>query len=377
MPHPSAPAPSRRLRVALYADDSRHLGPACRSKAIADALAAMTPAPETLVFARAAETAALHYPPGCELRRLGAGPGRAARELAAALRAFAPDVLIVDRRPDGAEGELAAALDVLRRSGRTKIVLGLLDVMEDPARAAVEWARVRGCTALRRWYDAVWVYGDRGVADPVVGLGLPPDLRPLVSSVGYLGRSGALPPGPPVTSADSYVLGLLSGAGDAEQARAFAAMPLPSGVRGLLVTGSRLPAAARSEIHRLAAGREDMTVLGFVSDPGPWLDGAAAVVTTGGYGAVCEALGRRSPLLVLPRSRVEEERVRALRLAEAGAADALRPGTATAGRLGAWVAGVVRGGGPVPEAVDVGGLSRIAHLVCDIAGARDRAPARA
>lgn len=60
--------------------------------------------------------------------------------LAAALEAFAPDLLIVDKLPSGVLGEFVPALERLRAAGRTKMVLGLRDVLDDPPRRAVNGA---------------------------------------------------------------------------------------------------------------------------------------------------------------------------------------------------------------------------------------------
>src|SRR5262249_56093673 len=62
-----------------------------------------------------------------------------ARSIAAALEAFAPDVLIVDKVPRGAVNELDPALESLRRGRRTRCVLGLRDVLDDPATVCREW----------------------------------------------------------------------------------------------------------------------------------------------------------------------------------------------------------------------------------------------
>src|SRR6266487_40023 len=55
------------------------------------------------------------------------------RTAGAALEAFAPDVLIVDTVPRGALRELDPVLESLRARGRTRLVLGLRDVLGEPA----------------------------------------------------------------------------------------------------------------------------------------------------------------------------------------------------------------------------------------------------
>src|SRR5262249_24819368 len=61
------------------------------------------------------------------------------RSIAASLRGFAPDVLIVDKVPRGALGELEQSLQELHAQGGTRLVLGLRDVLDDPVTVRQEW----------------------------------------------------------------------------------------------------------------------------------------------------------------------------------------------------------------------------------------------
>src|SRR5262249_30205027 len=94
--------------------------------------------------------------------------------IAVALRSFAPDVLIVDKVPRGAVHELDRALQALWSSGRTRCVLGLRDVLDDPATVRREWLAAGNHGAVRRYYDAIWVYGDRAVFDAAAEYDFPP-----------------------------------------------------------------------------------------------------------------------------------------------------------------------------------------------------------
>ena len=57
------------------------------------------------------------------------------------LLAADPDLLIVDKEPTGFRGELLPTLETLTNSGRTRIVLGLRDVLDEPEVLASEWER--------------------------------------------------------------------------------------------------------------------------------------------------------------------------------------------------------------------------------------------
>ena len=48
---------------------------------------------------------------------------------------FEPDLMIVDKRPAGVDGELAATLEEIRRKRLpTKLVLGVRDILDEPER---------------------------------------------------------------------------------------------------------------------------------------------------------------------------------------------------------------------------------------------------
>ena len=73
--------------------------------------------------------------------------------------------------------ELLPALRRLRDEHHTKIVLGLREILDDPVAAVAEWNRSGATAAIEEFYDAVWIYGDRRVYDPIVEYGLPASSR--------------------------------------------------------------------------------------------------------------------------------------------------------------------------------------------------------
>ena len=108
------------------------------------------------------------------------------KTIQATLESFEPDVLIVDNVPRGAVGELDSTLEYLRARGRTRCVLGLRDILDDPAAVHGEWRRAANEDAIRNYYDAVWVYGDPVVYDPIRDYHFAPDVAAQVCYTGYL-----------------------------------------------------------------------------------------------------------------------------------------------------------------------------------------------
>src|SRR5919107_216857 len=146
-------------RIAFYSYDEHGLGHVRRSTAIAHAVSAARPA-SILLIAGAREAALFKLPPGTDTlalpapqtdftgrprnRSLGLDtPGAVrvrARTLKAALGAYGPDVLVVDGLPLGVHDELADSLPLLTGMG-TRLVLGMREILDDPARVRAEWER--------------------------------------------------------------------------------------------------------------------------------------------------------------------------------------------------------------------------------------------
>ena len=389
-----SPTDGRHRRIALYSHDSQGLGHVRRNLAIASALAEADPTVQILLLTGAPGAASLPVPPGADFLTLPAiakapdGTYRArtlassfdaiielrSRILQAALAAFDPDLLIVDKVPRGAAGELEPALACLRATGRTRCVLGLRDVLDDAATARRQWREDRATEAVAHYYDQVWVYGDPQVLDPVSEYDLPPIVAGRTTYTGYLGHgrphaattTTAAPPRP-------YVLCLVGGGQDGSAlAQDFLEAPLPEGRSGLVVTGPYMAADDRLDLQRSAAGRPDVTVEGFVDGVEHLIAGAESVVSMGGYNSVCELLASGARTLVVPRARPRTEQlVRAECLARHGLIDVLHPDALSPGRLSRWMSGSNRP--PTDVAIDLDGLSRIPSLVDNLLGASGHA----
>lgn len=264
-----------------------------------------------------------------------------ARTIRAALRAFDPDLLVVDNVPRGAMGEMEPALALLKARGRTRLVLGLRDVLDEPSAVVREWRRGGYHEAIARYYDQVWVYGDPHVFDLAVEYAFPAETTARLRYVGYLDRRPS-----PRTGGDAewprlppeFALCTAGGGQDgAALATAFAAAR-ETRLPRVLMAGPFMPDRAREELHRLASADPALTVLDFVVDAARLVGRAARVVTMGGYNTVCEALAFARDTLIVPREWPRREQlVRAERLAGRGLADVLRSAEVTPTALAAWL----------------------------------------
>src|SRR5262249_12242882 len=100
---------------------------------------------------------------------------------------FAPDLMIVDKRAGGVGGELVETLQALRRNGsHTRLVLGVRDILDEPQRTRESLARSHFNALVERYYDEVWIYGDRSVFDPIEAYGFSPRAASKSVFCGYL-----------------------------------------------------------------------------------------------------------------------------------------------------------------------------------------------
>lgn len=388
---------SRRRRIALYSHDTMGLGHKRRNMLIAQALAgSQLRADVLLIIGDVEATSTSAFPSGVDclslpaLRKEENGRYRSrslelsleetvrlrARVINAALESFSPDVLIVDKEPRGALRELDPALEHLRARKQTRCVLGLREVLDDPETVSREWRRTKSQAAIRRYYDAIWVYGDPTVFDPIKEYRFPPDLAEKVRYTGYLdqrmrilyaARDGVPLSAPKELPPHPFALCLLGGGQDGAQlAGAFARAELPADTHGLILTGPFLPREAQANLRQLAGCNSRLHVFGFVDEPAPLLERADRVVAMGGYNTIAEVLSFEKRALIVPRVKPRREQlIRAERLRDLGMVEVLHPDELSPSALTAWLAGDSE---PprAHERIDINGLGRIPSLLAEL-----------
>ncbi|MGQ9366340.1 glycosyltransferase family protein [Azospirillum sp. ST 5-10] len=237
--------------------------------------------------------------------------------------AFRPDLFIVDKEPLGLRGEVKETLEILKDRG-VPLVLGLRDVMDEPALLAPEWERKRVQPALEDLYDELWAYGLPQICDPLQGIELPPSVRRKMVYTGYLRRSAP----PPLPTAQGlpeapFILVTAGGGGDGEALidwvlRAYEhdrEMPY----RALLVLGPFMQPDRQAEFLARAAALPDVEVTTFETRLESLMQAAVGVVAMGGYNTFCEILSFDKKALIVPRETPRREQyIRASRAQELG-----------------------------------------------------------
>jgi predicted glycosyltransferase len=384
----------RKWRIAMYSHDTMGLGHVRRNLLIARTISSSPLRASILLITGAREACAFPLPPSVDFVSLPSlskdanGKYRSRsldlelaelvelrrRTIAGALQAFDPDLFIADKTPRGAQRELEPALASLSDRGRCRCVLGLRDVLDEPATVLREWSTEANLDAILDYYSDVWIYGDPAIYDQVHEYEYPQAVAQRVRYTGYVVR-----PIQPVLSDtesaellalhlednDRLALCLVGGGQDGGPlAEAFLRADFPPDMRGVIVTGPFMPPEIQHRICRLAAQNPRVRVLKFVTDSDLLLQLADRVIAMGGYNTVCEALSLEKRMLIVPRIRPRREQlVRSLRLAQVGLADVLHPDVLCPEKLTEWLH---REQMPAPEArkrIDLDGAGKLLRLI--------------
>jgi predicted glycosyltransferase len=338
-------APRSGRRALFYSHDTFGLGHLRRTRAIANALAEAHPGLSVIIISGSPVIGSFEYGNGVDYVRV---PGvvkqpngdystmnlkvdldEAVRLREAVIRetaaCFAPDLLIVDKEPAGFRGELLPTLDMLRRQG-THIVLGVRDVMDDPALLRPEWERKGAAQALQSYYDDIVVYGLESIHEPLACLGLPPSVQQRIRYTGYLRRE--LPQEPhlveyPPIARGRFVLVTTGGGGDGDHLIdwVLSAYESPSApeVPALICFGPFISRDQRRSFLERVSRLERVDAIAFDAKIEHLMNRASAIVAMGGYNTFCEILSLDKPALIVPRARPRlEQTIRARRAAELG-----------------------------------------------------------
>lgn len=346
------PASSRSKRVLLYSHDSFGLGHVSRCRTIANAIVEADQSVSVLILSGSPVVGSYEFRSGVDFVRI---PGVVKIETgeydSANLRMnvehtlemrtriirdtadiFRPDLFIVDKEPLGLRGEVGPALRLLKERG-TPLVLGLRDVMDDPAQLAKEWERKNVVPALRDLYDEIWVYGLPQVNKPLTGIDVPPSVRHKMVYTGYLRRELPLHGDVPHEMEEidgPFILVTPGGGGDGVELvdwvlAAYEADPnIPYGA--VIVFGPFMPATAREAFKERAARFPNIRTLTFTNNLGALMQSAAGVVAMGGYNTFCEILSFDKRAIIVPRTHPRlEQFIRARAARNIGLIEMLDP----------------------------------------------------
>jgi len=237
---------------------------------------------------------------------------------------FDPDIFIVDKEPFGLKGEVEETLKVLKANG-TQLILGLRDVLDDPALLVPEWKRKNVLTALQNYYDDIWIFGVEQLYNPLKGLDLPADVTRKVTYTGYLPRKVQPSNDPTILEEmdEPYMLVTVGGGGDGDLLTDWVLRAYESDTKlplnALFVLGPFMPADLRASFRERISKLPQVKSVTFNNNLESLMDKASAVVAMGGYNTFCEVLSMNKRTLIIPRTVPRlEQYIRATRAAELG-----------------------------------------------------------
>ncbi len=381
------------MRFLFYSHDGLGLGHTRRHLAVAAALAREAPEAVILLATGAEEFVRHGLPRQVEilklpgLQKLG-NENYAARRLAistaeirelrsqlllTAVKSFKPDVVLVDKHPFGASGEFKAGLKALRKQGG-RAVLGLRDILDEPAQVLAEWRPFKMQKRIAEFYDRVVIYGDAAVFNPVAAYQFPAALAERTRFCGYIfnrEHEAALEnferPFPPrAERIRPVVLATMGGGEDGARAlENFIHACAGATWQGVAVAGPMMPDAELARLQTLAA-KNGVTLRSYVPHLSALFPQVDALVCMGGYNTLVEAAALGVPTVCIPRITPRTEQlIRAEAFARLGLLQVCRPDELTLAKLRGQISTALRN---VP-----GELSARAHGALNFNGAQQAA----
>jgi predicted glycosyltransferase len=300
---------------------------------------------------------------GAELRILRAGL------ITAAVESFRPDVLLIDKHPMGVRGELRPALASLPRWGG-KAVLGLRDILDDPATVREEWSRDGVIEFTEAHCDRLLVYGTADVFDFIGEYGLPASLARRARWCGYVvhpdaGRRLVLAPEP---ASRPRVLATAGGGEDGSRLlETFVEAARTERWDATVVAGPQAGPENRRALCDLAAGA-GVRFHASVADLAELLPHVDVLVSMGGYNTLSEALSLGTPTLCVPRAYPRSEQLmRARSFASLGLVRLVEPDRLSPEAVRTEVTALL--------GADRREIAARAHAALDFGGARNAASA--
>ena len=293
-----------------------------------------------------------------------------------AVLGFAPDLMIVDKRPAGVDGELTDTLTALRKSNSpTRLVLGIRDILDEPRKTRESLKNNHSFEIIRDYYDEVWIYGAQSIFDSVSEYGFPEDVARITHYCGYLKRPTVATyrdVGPP------HVLVTTGGGGDGSRMietylEGLSNLPRNVALKSTVVFGPQMAADKRASLISSFGYLTDVQFREFAPDMTELYAEADLVVSMAGYNTVCELLSFGRNAILVPRAKpVKEQLIRARLLAAAGLFEMVEPDELSPETLMTKVLASLKHAADLPVRVDLQGLPRIRERVRELLEEKER-----
>jgi len=299
---------------------------------------------------------------------------------------FQPDVVLVDKKPDGLANELEPSLRYIKCNlPQTRILLVLRDILDAPEVTAAEWVK-RGYQNTVQWYyDGVLVLGEQRIFDVCAEYRFSRELCRKVRYCGYVERKlpartrAAVRAELGVAAAENLVLVTAGGGEDgyalmSTYVETAGELSSKFSTRSLMVAGPELAPARAIALREVALRRGNIRVVEFTDDMMSYMNAADVVVSMAGYNTICELLTLRKRAVIVPRVKpVQEQKIRAERMAELSAFQIIHPDHLNPRVLATAIGDQIRAlrvDKEAPAVIDMDALPRITEILSGL-GAPD------
>jgi predicted glycosyltransferase len=289
---------------------------------------------------------------------------------------FAPDLMIVDKRPAGVDGELEDTLAQLRAcNSPTRLVLGVRDILDEPRKTREVLKNNHSFEIIREYYDEVWIYGSQSIFDTAGEYEFPADVARVTHYCGYLKRptiTDRRNGGPP------HVLVTTGGGGDGSRMietylEGLSNLPRNVALKSTIVFGPQMSAERRASLMETFGYLTDVEFREFEPELTELYAAADLVVSMAGYNTVCELLSFGRNAILVPRAEpVKEQLIRARLLAAAGLFEVVEPNDLSPETLMGRVLSSLKEAADRPIRVDLQGLPRIRERVRALLGEKEQ-----
>lgn len=265
---------------------------------------------------------------------------------------FHPDIFLVDHMPHGTMGELLPTLKALKAAGsKTKVVLGLRDILDAPQVVKERWHVEGAYAAVEEYYDLVLIYGMREIFDMAEHYRFPAHISNRFRYCGYVCPAPTERQRHPVRANflnnghhNAKLIVVMAGGGaDAYPMMRATLEALPAVTQHhhcycLIITGPFMPPELRHELQTLATGLPTR-ILGAVDDTYGYLEDADLVIAMAGYNTTVEILQSGKRAILVPRHGPSaEQRMRANLFAAKGWVEMVDPDHLTPDRFATLIA---------------------------------------
>ncbi|MGD1918105.1 MAG: glycosyltransferase family protein, partial [Pleurocapsa sp.] len=259
----------------------------------------------------------------------------------AAARNYQPDLVLVDKKPMGIQGELQSTIEYLKSNlPVTKLVLLLRDILNAPEKTIAEWQRENYYRQVESLYDRILVVGMQQIFDLVREYQFGKAIADKVHYCGYIrkesglknrrtirqelgiGKNEKLVLVTPGGGEDGYCLVNNYLQGVVQQSKCF----WDRNIRTLIFCGAEMPHQHQQQLAQQAQGLPGVTVKEFTNDLMSYVNTADLVVSMCGYNTITEVLQKGKKAIVIPRIKPgREQLIRAQSMAQAGLIEMIHP----------------------------------------------------